>query len=135
MASNLQTDSGPSLGGLVSGIIQDAQVLMSQQLTLFKQEVREDFQKTRDAMGLLIVAGSVLLVGSALLSLMLVHLLFWLAPGLHLWGCYLIVGGAITLIGGGLAVQGWQQLRTVNPVPEQTAKALEENLEWKTKPS
>jgi hypothetical protein len=135
MASNLQTDSGPSLGGLVSGIIQDAQVLMNQQLTLFKQEVREDFQKTRDAMGLLIVAGAVLVVGSTLLSLMLVHLLFWLAPDLHLWGCYLIVGGAISLVGVGMAVLGWQQLKTVNPVPEQTAKALEENLEWKTKPS
>jgi hypothetical protein len=135
MATNLQTEPGPSIGGLVSGIVQDAQELISQQFTLFKQEVRQDFQKTRDAMAFLALASGVLLVGSVILALTLVHLLAWLAPTWPLWVCYAIVGGGLTGLGALLAWQGYQKLSTVNPLPDQTAKALEENLEWKTKPT
>jgi len=134
MASNLQTDSGPSLGGLVSGIIHDAQDLLTQQLTLFKKEVKEDFQKMRDAMVVLAMAGSVLLVGSVILSLTLVHLLARFTTW-DLWVCYAIVGGGVTAVGLLMAYQGYRKLTSVNPLPDQTAKALEENLEWKTKPT
>jgi hypothetical protein len=135
MATNLQTEPGPSIGGLVSGIVHDAQELISQQFTLFKQEVRQDFQKTRDAMACLALASGVLLVGSVILALTLVHLLAWLAPTWPLWVCYAIVGGALTGLGALLAWQGYQKLSTVTPLPDQSTKALEENLEWKTKPT
>jgi uncharacterized BrkB/YihY/UPF0761 family membrane protein len=123
------------MGGLVSGIVQDAQDLISQQFTLFKQEVRQDFQKTRDTMGILAVAAGVLFVGVLILGLMLVHLVQWLAPTWPEWVSYAIVGGAVTAVGALLAWLGVHRLRTVNPLPDQTAKALEENLEWKTKPN
>jgi len=135
MASNLQTDSGLGIGALVSGIVHDAQELLSQQLRLFKQEVREDFRKTRDAMGVLALSAGVLLVGSVVLSLMLVHLVAWLAPTWPLWVCYAIVGGGLTSLGALLAWRGVEKLRSFDPLTDQTAKALEENLEWKTKPN
>jgi len=135
MASNLQTDAGPGLGELVSGIVQDAQELISQQLALFKQEVRDDLRKTREGMGLLGLAAGVLLVGSLILGLTLVHLLAWLAPTLPLWACYGIVGAGLTGVGALLAWQGWQKVTAIHPLNDQAAKGLEENLEWKTKPS
>jgi len=135
MASNLQTDPGPSLGGLVSGIVHDAQELMNQQFTLFKKEVKEDFQKMRDAMVVLALAGGVLLVGSIILALTLVHLVAWCFPTWPQWYSYAIVGGGITGVGSLLAFQGYSKLTRVSPLPDQTAKALEENLEWKTKPT
>jgi len=134
MAANLPSESGTSVSGLVTGIVHDAQTLMSQQLALFKQEVREDFSKTRDALVFLSLAGGLLLVGTILLCLMFVHLLHEQA-GLPLWEGYLIVGGVLTVLGGVLGYLGRERLRTVNPLPEQTAKGLEENLEWKTKPT
>jgi len=134
MPANLQTDSGPSLGELVSGIVHDAQNLLGQQLALFKQEVREDFQKTRDAALSLALASALLLVGAIMLSLMSVYLLHELANW-PLWVSFATVGGVLTVIGAVLAFQGREQLRTVSPVPEKTAKGLEENLEWKTKPT
>jgi len=134
MAANLQGDSAASLSQLVSGIVSDAQTLMSQQLALFKQEVREDFSKTREAVTSLALAGGLLLVGSILLCLMCVYLLHELAH-LPLWGSFAIVGGVLTVLGGVLGYLGREQLRTVNPLPDKTAKALEENLEWKTKPT
>jgi len=133
MATNLQTDPGSGLGGLVSGIVQDAQELINQQLTLFKQEMREDLRRARKGAILLAVAGGVLLIGTLLLAHMLVHLLFWLVPDMPLWICYGIIGGLLAGTGAFLAYRGRDKLE--RSVPEQTAKALEENLEWKTKPS
>jgi hypothetical protein len=133
MATNLQTDPGPGVGALVSGIVQDAQELIDQQLALFKQEMRQDLKKARKGLGLLALAAGTLLVGSILLGLMLVHLLATLAPSLPLWSCYAIIGGILAGIGAFLAMQGREKLGQVGP--EQTTKALEENLEWKTKPN
>jgi len=134
MATNLQTDSGPSVGGLVSGIVGDAQELINQQFRLFKEEVREDFRKSREAAAALALSGVVLLVGVLLLSLSLVHLLAWLTAWPD-WVCNAVVGTVITALGAGLGYQGWQTLRSIRPLQDETAKAIEENLEWKTKPT
>jgi hypothetical protein len=134
MAANLHTDSSPSVGELVTGIIHDAQTLMTQQFTLLEQEIRDEFTRAREAAVSLAVASGVLLSGVILLCLMCVYLLHELAH-LPLWGSFAVVGGPLTVIGGVLGYLGREQLRTVSPVPEKTAKALEENLEWKTKPT
>jgi len=134
MSANLQTEHGVSVTELVTGIIQDAQNLLAQQLALFKQEVREDLEKTRDIALSLALASGLLLVGAILLCLMCVYLLHELAA-LPLWGSYAIVGGILTVAGLVLAYLGRETLRSVNPLPDKTANALEENLEWKTKPT
>jgi len=134
MPANLQTESGSSVAELVSGIVHDAQNLLGQQLALFKQEVREDFQKARDAAASLALSSALLLLGAILLSLMCVYMLHELAQ-LPLWGSFAIVGGVVTAGGAVLGFIAREQLRNVNPLPEKTAKALEENLEWKTKPT
>jgi len=135
MATNLHTDSGLGIGELVSGIVHDAQELISQQFTLAKQEIKEDFRKTRDAMTILALAGGVLFVGALLLGLTLVHLVAWLAPTWELWHCYAVVTAGVLAIGTLLGYLGVQRFRSFNVLPNQTAKALEENLEWKTKPT
>jgi hypothetical protein len=113
MSANLQNESGHSVAELVSGIVHDAQTLLSQQLAL---------------------ASGLLLVGVLLLCFMIVYILHELAS-LPLWGSFAIVGGVLTAAGIVLGFLGREQLRTVHAVPEKTAKALEENLEWKTKPT
>jgi hypothetical protein len=134
MATNLH-ESGQGVGELVSGIIQDAQALVSQQFTLFKHEVRQDFRNLREAMVFLAVASGVLLVAAVLLGFMLVHLVKYLAPSWEMWVCFALVGGAFAAVGGVFAALGREKLRTKNVLPEESAKALTENLEWKTKPS
>jgi len=134
MATNLQ-ESGQGVGELVSGIIQDAQELVKQQFTLFKHEVRQDFRNVREALTFLAVASGVLLVAGVLLGFMLVYLIKYLAPSWEMWVCFALVGGAFAAVGGVLAALGREKLRTKNVLPEESAKALTENLEWKTKPS
>jgi len=134
MAANLHTESGTSVAELVSGIVHDAQNLMSQQLALFKQEVREDIQKARDAALSLALGSGLLLLGGILLCLMCVYMLHELAS-LPLWGSFAIVGGVLTAIGAVMTYLGYERLRTINPLPEKSTQGLEENLEWKTKPT
>jgi hypothetical protein len=75
-----------------------------------------------------------LALGSLLLCFGIAHLLSWLMPALPLWGSYLIVGGLVGAPGAGLSYYACQQFRASNLLPEESAEALKENLEWTTKP-
>jgi uncharacterized protein YacL len=71
-------------------------------------------------------------LGGILLCFMAVYLLALLAPAMPLWVCFLIVGAIVAALGAGLTYSAWNEFRTVTA--DQSVKALEENLEWKTKP-
>jgi pheromone shutdown protein TraB len=135
MASDLRTGSdNGTLTSLVTGIVNDAQELFKQQLALFKTEVREDLRKTREAATSLALGAVVLLIGAVLLCLMLVHLLHAVTdPQWPLWACYATVGGAVVAIGAVLVGLAYARFKSFNPLPDETAAALQENLEWKTK--
>jgi hypothetical protein len=135
MSTNLQTSSEPSVSSLMTGVVNDAQELIRQQLTLFQHELKSDLDKTKEATASLALGFGVALIGLLLLSFMGVYLLNWAFPDhLPLWSCYLIVGGVLTMVGGSFAAVGWNQFRASNVLPEQSAEALKENVEWKTKP-
>jgi len=132
MATNLHSGPDSGVGELVAGIVHDAQELIGQQLSLFKQEVRQDLKRARDGAAFMAAAAGACLLGSLLLVLMLVYLLA-AQTGLPLWSCYGIVGGVLAVFG---AIMAWRaKHKFEHALPEKTAKALEENLEWKTKPS
>jgi len=118
----------------VSGIVSDAQELVKQQLALFKAEVKEDMRKTGEATASLVVGLTTTLVGTIVLCFAVAHLLSWAWPSVHIWGWYAVVGGVVTAVGAGLAYSAYQKFRSFNPLPDETAQALKENLEWKTKP-
>jgi len=127
---------GGSVTNLVSGIISDAQRLMEQQANLLKTELRRDMQDAKETGTFLVIGGAVLGTGSLLLLFMLVHLLSWLTENrLPLWGSFGIVGGLVAVVGGIVFYRGQQKLQTMNPLPEQTAEAMKENLQWKTNPN
>jgi F0F1-type ATP synthase assembly protein I len=134
MATNVQSESDVSVTSLVGGIVNDAQELMKQQLALFKAEVREDMRKTSEASVSLALGLGATLVGSIVLSFAVAHLLSWAFPTVPLGVWYVVIGGVVTAVGAGLTCSAYQKFRSFNPLPDETAKALEENLEWKTKP-
>jgi len=134
MATDLKPEQDVSATALVSGIIGDAQNLLKQQFDLLKHEVREDIRKTRNAGQLLGMAVGFGLVGAVLLGLMLAHLLAWSEPGLPLWICFGICGGAILVAGVGLYCVGLAKLNSFNPLEDETASTLKENVQWITNP-
>jgi uncharacterized BrkB/YihY/UPF0761 family membrane protein len=134
MAANVQSGSDVSVTSLVGGIIHDAQELMKQQFALFKAEVKEDMRKTTEATASMVAGLTATVVGSIVLCFAVAHLLHWAWPDVNLWVWYAAVGGVVTAVGAGLAFAAYQKFRSFNPLPDETAQALKENLEWKTKP-
>jgi len=140
MADQVQqttTGTSGSVAPLVAGVIDDLQELIKQNLALFKVEVREDFKKTKEAAAALGVGFGLAVVGALHLTLMLVFLLWWAfdsaarsAPGLPLWVCFAIVGGVFAGVGGALYFKGKKKLDSFNPLPDQSAEALKENVQW-----
>jgi hypothetical protein len=133
MANDVHTGADASVTTLVSGIIHDAEDLFKQQLHLLKHEVRADMRKTVAAALSLVVGAFVLATGAFLLGWMLVYLLQQLTE-LELWACFGIVGGTLAVIGAILCYVGKLKFDSFNPLPDETAEALKENVQWITKP-
>jgi cytochrome c biogenesis protein CcdA len=133
MATQTQSPPDVSLATLTSGILHDVQELIKHQLNLFRHEVEVKTQKTAAASACL-VAGIVLLaVSVAFLAATLVAVLHEVET-LPWWASCLIIGGILVALGGGLTFFGVQRLRSINPIPEETSQALQENLEWTNNP-
>jgi len=140
-AASNGTAIDPSITATVKGILDDALELAKQQLVLVKAEIRGDIRNV--LAGLLPIAFGVapLLLGGLMLCFALVHALHWIsAPAgqsldpaaLPLWACYAIVAGVFLAVGGTLLGIGIYRLKTLRPLAEQSAKALEENIQWLT---
>jgi hypothetical protein len=132
MSTDLQSPPEPNLTALVSGILDDAQELFRQQALLLRREIQEDVRKTKEAAIPLLIGLWLALLGSILLSATLALVL--VAAGLPEWASFAIVGTAIFLFGGGLFYVGKKKFDSFDPLPEQSAEALKENLEWLAKP-
>jgi hypothetical protein len=139
MSTDLQspqanTSPEPSLTQLVSGIVSDAQTLLKQQLAMFRTEIKMDVRRTKQALVALICGSAVASIGVILLCFGLVYGLAALAPQLPLWACFAIVGGVFA-IGGGLAFySAVRQFHEFNPLPDESAQALKENVQWISQP-
>jgi NhaP-type Na+/H+ or K+/H+ antiporter len=132
MTPHVQTGSDPGLATLAAGILHDVQELFKQELRLFKHEVEVKLHKIREASTCLTLGLLLLFLGGILLCLTVVYLLNWWFPTLPLWGDYLLVAALVCVPGAILTFTGMHQLQSVSPLPEQTAEALKENLEWTT---
>ncbi|HUR53785.1 MAG TPA: phage holin family protein [Gemmataceae bacterium] len=122
-----------SVTGLVSGIIDDAQTLVKQQIAMFKSEVREDFKKSKRAaefgsLGIVLLTVGALGLVTALAYLL--HEKFQFA----MWASWGITGGLFLIAGGILAYISYNLLEQFNPLPDKTFNALQENLTWNNKP-
>jgi len=133
MAADLHNAQDTSVTALVSGIIHDAQELTRQQFELFKHEVKADLRKTKEAALLMAAGGGVAVIAIILLSLGAVYLLEWaFSPHLPLWACFGICGGVFAAIAGGLIYAGKAKFDSFNPLPDESAQALKENVQWIT---
>jgi len=134
MTPDVKTSGDASVTSLVSGIINDAQDLFKQQAALLKSELKQEMNKTLEAVLALAIGAGIALLGLILLTLMLVYLLHWAAPNLDLWACYGIVAVAFLALGGILLYTAKARFASIHPVPDQSVQALKENAQWLTNP-
>ena len=132
-----RTAAEPSTTGLLGGIISDFGDLIKQEIRFAKAEFKSDFTKTREAATALGIGVGVASLSGLLLLWMLVHLLHWLtSPAgtdlatLPLWACFGIVGLVFGVIGGALIMSGIHKFQSNNPLPDQTAQTIKENVQW-----
>jgi len=139
MATDLRSPPEPSVTSVVKGIVDDFQTLMQQQVALFRAEVMNDWRKTKEAAWPTVVGAGIMAISGIMLSLMLVHLVHWgTSPAgsdpasIPLWGCYGLVGALFAVCGAGLIYFGITRFQSFNPLPEESAQALKENVQWLT---
>jgi hypothetical protein len=134
MASQVETENGPSLTSLVSGIIHDGQELIREQLHLFQVEVKHDLKRTSQASVFLIIGGMVAGMGVLLLSTMAALLLHEMWPAsISLWGGFGIVAGVLLVVGIAFLFYGKSQFDAFSPLPDKSVEGLKETVQWKTK--
>jgi len=143
MATEVPNHPEPSVTALVSGIVNDMQDLFKQQLRLTRKEIEADLRKSKEAASLFVFGCVIALVGAFGLCLMLAHLINWLGlpageserSHVPMWASYAIAA-FVFLIGGGLTILAGKKRMDSMGVPlHETAQALKENIEWKTKTS
>jgi len=139
MADRIQTSSlpgaEPTVTSLLSGIVNDAQELIKQQLLLFRHELKDDVNRAREALPSLGLGVVLMVAATIFLGLTIAHLLTWAVGDAHLplWGSYLIVTAAFGVVGLALLYLAKKNLESM-PMSHQAAEATKENVEWLTKP-
>jgi uncharacterized membrane protein YqjE len=142
MADRIQNTSEPSVTSLLSGIVNDAQELIKQQLLLFRHELKDDVNRTKEALPTLGAGVALAMTALILLGLTLSLLLYWLVnplpPGmgsehLPLWGCFAIFTVVFGVVGCALLYFASKTIESLG-MSRQAAEATKENLEWTTKP-
>jgi hypothetical protein len=113
---------------LVEDVIHDARKLLTQQVELFKQELREESGRAVRAAAEAGAGVGLVTLGGVLSAHALVHLLHR-STRLPLWGCYGLVGGLLAATGGGLLGRARSEVAGLQLAP-QTTGALRENVAW-----
>jgi hypothetical protein len=127
-----------SMTGLLRGIINDVGDLIRQEFRFARTEIKSDVRKLLRAGAVLAVGAGTAGLGVILMAFMLVYLINWLSfpagmaePGrIPLWGCYGIVAAVFLAVGGLMVFMGVKAFQSVNPLPDETAKNVKENVEW-----
>jgi uncharacterized membrane protein YqjE len=116
-----------SFGELLGQLANNSAALVRDEIDLAKQEMSEKIARLRSAVTLIAI-------GAVVGILALLPLLAAATIGLgHLVGMgtsALIIGVALALIAGVIAITGIGRLRRTSLKPEQTIETLEEDKEW-----
>jgi F0F1-type ATP synthase assembly protein I len=128
MSENHQAGSPPGIASMVGGVLEDAQKLFRQEITLAQREVAQAWSKGKTAAVLLASALLVLTVGGVLLGIALAKLLDHLWPN-HEWACFGIVGGLVVVLGCALIYYGLHRISEVHVSLPQTAEMLPEHVQ------
>ena len=123
------TERDASVGTLVSSIVGDVQNLARQEITLAREEIKEELNTAKDAAIKLGIAAGVLVIGALFLMIALAlgiaNLFNWPA-----WAGFASVGVIFAIVGGILLYMGQQSAKEIKPVPEKTIETMKENVEW-----
>jgi Putative Actinobacterial Holin-X, holin superfamily III len=123
MATDVRPPEQQGLGTLASGIIEDAQSLVRQEVSLVRAELQQEWDKLKAASVMLSIGGAVATIAVIMLCLMGVHALRELAHFPE-WAAYATVGGALAVLGTVLLAVGVTQIKAISFVPRRAIETL-----------
>jgi uncharacterized membrane protein YqjE len=122
-------NNNKSLGSLISGILQDAQTLITKEIAAAKLELKQEISKGLKAGVSLGMGAFLLVVGFVLLTLMVVFLISAYTP-IPLWGSLGIVGLVYCVAGAIAVIIGKRKVAEVKPVPEDALQHTKEDVRY-----
>ena len=122
-AATGQNIDDTSVGDLVGHVAQDMSVLIRKELDLAKAEVKREATKARRAAGMFGGAG---LAGYMVLLFASIAVWWGLANVMDEGWAALIVAAIWAVVGAVLYARGRDQMRHVNPKPEETVETVKE---------
>jgi uncharacterized membrane protein YqjE len=125
MSSSANADDR-SIGSLISGLLQDIRLLVTQEIDLAKRELSEKVSAiSRSAVS--IVLGAVLAIGG--LFVLMAALVLILDLFMPAWVAAFVLALALLAVGGLVLFLGIQKLKKMKYVPERTVKTVEEGVQ------
>jgi len=124
-----------SIGGLVSDISSDLSTLMRQEMQLAKVEIKQEVRTAGKAGGLLGGGAGAGYMALLFLSAAIAILIALIMPSSlsefarYLIG-FLLVGAIYAVAAVVLLNKGKEQMKKVDPVPQQTVETLKEDAQW-----
>jgi uncharacterized membrane protein YqjE len=116
-----------SVGDLLGRVTGDLSTLLRQELELAKAELRQEAVKAGRAGGMFGGAG---VLGHLAMAFLALALTFALGNVMDLGWAALIVAALLAVGTVVLVTRGRAQLRQINPVPQQTAETVKEDVQW-----
>lgn len=121
--------SEASVGQLIGEVASDLSTLVRKEIELAKAEMTTEAKKAAKGAGMLGGAGYAGHMVALFLSLALSWAISDLADFSWGWG-FVIVGVLWAIVAGVLYSKGREQMKKVNPKPEQTVDTLKEDVQW-----
>lgn len=127
-------NGAPSMSSLVSGIVDDAQRLIRQEIALARREMQEELNKAKIAAISFGAAAAVGVLGAVLSGFTLAHLIHWAAgpsdpSAIPLWVCYAIVMALFFAMAASLFFVARNKATQIHLVPRQTVDSMRENVQ------
>jgi hypothetical protein len=118
-----------SVGELISEVTQDLSTLMRQELELAKAEMKTEATKAGRGVGMLGGAGYAAHMFALFTTLAIAWALSDLLDFSFGWGAFIVavLWGVVAVV---LYTKGREQMKRVNPKPEQTVETLKEDVQW-----
>ena len=124
--------SEKSLGELVATATKDLSLLVSQEVSLAKAELKKEVAHAGKGAGMLGGAGFTGLFALIFLSIAAAYAISWFGIGLG-WG-FFIVGMVYLVVAAVLALLGKKQIGKVGP-PEKTIATVKDDVAWAKHPT
>jgi FtsH-binding integral membrane protein len=132
MANEVHPTTEPSVSSLVTGITADLQQLIRQQVTLVRQEIQEDIQKSKEGTVAFALGAGATIISVILIAFTVAYALA--TTSLPLWACFAITTGIFVILSAVLIFAGKKKFDAIHPLHDQAIQGLRETLEWRTNP-